>query len=66
VVVGKNIRESCILAVYLEESARLQVEAMKLGEPKFVDQDEAERIARRIFKPTSTERAWEHYANQAI
>jgi ribulose-5-phosphate 4-epimerase/fuculose-1-phosphate aldolase len=66
VVVGKNIRESCILALYLEESARLQVEAMKLGEPKFVSQPEAERIAKRTFKPDSTERAWEHFANQAI
>jgi ribulose-5-phosphate 4-epimerase/fuculose-1-phosphate aldolase len=66
VVVGKNIRESCILALYLEESARLQVEAMKLGEPKFVSQSEAERIAKRTFKPASTERAWEHFANQAI
>jgi ribulose-5-phosphate 4-epimerase/fuculose-1-phosphate aldolase len=58
VVVGKNIRESCILGLYLEESARLQVEAMKLGEP--------ERIAKRTFKPTSTERAWEHFANLAV
>ena len=66
VVVGKNIRESCILALYLEESARLQVEAMKLGEPKFVSQTEAERIAKRTFKPASTERAWEHFANLAI
>lgn len=64
VVVGKNIRESCILALYLEESARLQVEATKLGEPKFVSQSEAERIAKRTFKPASTERAWEHFANQ--
>jgi ribulose-5-phosphate 4-epimerase/fuculose-1-phosphate aldolase len=66
VVVGKNIRESCILALYLEESARLQIEAIKLGEPKFVSLAEAERIAKRTFKPTSTERAWEHFASQAI
>jgi ribulose-5-phosphate 4-epimerase/fuculose-1-phosphate aldolase len=36
VVVGKSIREVCMLALYLEESARLQVEALKLGKPKFV------------------------------
>ena len=61
VVVGHSIREACILALYLEESARLQVEAMKLGTPKFVARQEAERIAKRTFKPTSTERAWEHF-----
>lgn len=65
VVVGRSIREACILALYLEESARLQVEAMKLGTPNFVSQSEAERIAKRTFKPASTERAWEHFAHKA-
>jgi len=61
VVVGRSIREACILALYLEESARLQAEAMKLGAAKFIDRAEAERIARRTFKSASTERAWEHF-----
>jgi ribulose-5-phosphate 4-epimerase/fuculose-1-phosphate aldolase len=61
VVVGKNIPEVCILALYLEESARLQTEAMKLGAPRFLSREEAERVARRTFKPASTERAWEHF-----
>jgi ribulose-5-phosphate 4-epimerase/fuculose-1-phosphate aldolase len=65
VVVGHSIREVCMLALYLEESARLQVEAMKLGDPKLVSQTEAERIARRTFKPASTERAWEHFLHKA-
>jgi hypothetical protein len=34
---------------------------MKLGEPRFIDAKEAERVARRTFKPASTLRAWEHY-----
>ena len=66
VVVGQSIREACILALYLEESARLQVEALKLGTPKFVSRQEAERIAKRTFKPASTERAWEHYKFVAL
>jgi ribulose-5-phosphate 4-epimerase/fuculose-1-phosphate aldolase len=65
VVVGRSVRETCILALYLEESARLQVEAIKLGEPKFVTPEEAERIDKRTFKPTSTERAWAHFVNKA-
>ena len=65
VVVGRSVREVCILALYLEESARLQVEAMKLGEPRFVPSQEAERIAKRTFKPASTERAWAHFASKA-
>jgi ribulose-5-phosphate 4-epimerase/fuculose-1-phosphate aldolase len=61
VVVGKTIPEVCILALYLEESARLQTEAMKLGAPRFLSAEEAERVAKRTFKPTSTARAWEHF-----
>ncbi len=61
IVVGRSIREACILALYLEESARLQAEAMKLGPAKFIDRAEAERIAQRTFKSASTERAWEHF-----
>jgi ribulose-5-phosphate 4-epimerase/fuculose-1-phosphate aldolase len=61
VVVGGSIPEVCMLSLYLEESARLQAEAMKLGDPQFMSREEAERIARRTFKPASTERAWEHF-----
>ena len=62
VVVGQSIREVCMLALFLEESARLQNEATRLGTPMFMERDEAERIAKRTFKPTSVERAWEHFA----
>jgi ribulose-5-phosphate 4-epimerase/fuculose-1-phosphate aldolase len=62
VVVGQSIREVCMLALFLEESARLQTEAIRLGTPMFMDRDEAERIAKRTFKPTSVDRAWEHFA----
>ncbi|HWH76350.1 MAG TPA: class II aldolase/adducin family protein [Candidatus Binatus sp.] len=62
VVVGQSIREVCMLALFLEESARLQAEAMRLGAPLFMERDEAEKIAKRTFKPTSIERAWDHFA----
>jgi ribulose-5-phosphate 4-epimerase/fuculose-1-phosphate aldolase len=62
VVVGRSIREVCVLALFLEESARLQTDAMRLGTPMFLERDEAERIAERTFKPTSVERAWDHFA----
>ena len=61
IVVGRSIPEVCILSLYLDESARLLVEAMKLREPQYLTREEAERIARRTFKPESTLRAWEHF-----
>lgn len=65
VVAARSVREACVLALYLEESAHLQVEAMKIGAPKFITPEEAERIAKRTFKPASTERAWEHFKAKA-
>jgi 3-hydroxy-2-methylpyridine-4,5-dicarboxylate 4-decarboxylase len=62
VVVGQSIREVCMLALFLEESARLQTEALRLGTPMFMERDEAQRIANRTFKPASVDRAWEHFA----
>jgi ribulose-5-phosphate 4-epimerase/fuculose-1-phosphate aldolase len=62
VVVGQSIREVCMAALFLEESARLQGEAMRLGTPMYLERDEAEKIAKRTFKPTSVERAWDHFA----
>ena len=61
IVVARSIPEACVLSLYLEESARLQAEAMKLGEPKYMSREEAERVARRTFKLESTVRAWEHF-----
>jgi len=62
VVVGQSIREVCMLALFLEESARLQAEAMRLGTPMFMERDEAEKIANRTFKPAAIDRAWNHFA----
>ncbi|MCH8054789.1 MAG: class II aldolase/adducin family protein [Deltaproteobacteria bacterium] len=65
IVVGRSIPEVCILSLYLEESVRLQVEAMKLGDAQYLSQEEAERISHRTFKPESTLRAWEHFKRKA-
>lgn len=61
VVVGSSIPEVCFLALCLEESARLQTEAMRLGEPLYLSAEEAEHISKRTFKPASIARAWEHF-----
>jgi len=34
---------------------------MKLGEPRYIGREEAERIARSTFKAASTQRAWDHF-----
>src|SRR5262245_6119740 len=66
VVAGESIREVGMLGLFLEESARLQGEAMRLGAPMFIERDEAEKIAKRTFKPTSVERAWNHFVAKCV
>ena len=35
---------------------------MRLGTPLFTEHDEAEKIAKRSFKPSYVERAWDNFA----
>lgn len=51
VVVGATIPEVCMLSLYLEESARLQAEALRLRDPDYLTREEAERIARSTLSP---------------
>src|SRR4029078_11682139 len=62
VVVGQSVREVCMLALFLEESARLQAEATKLGTPMFIERDDAQKSAKRSFKHASLTSCLGHFA----
>jgi ribulose-5-phosphate 4-epimerase/fuculose-1-phosphate aldolase len=53
VVVGQSIREVCMLSLFLEESSKMQAEAMRLGTPMFIEHEESEKIAKRTFNTNS-------------
>lgn len=58
--VGNGLREACLRAIFLEESARLNVLASWLGEPAAFTGDEMTRRSRWFADETA--RAWEYYA----
>jgi ribulose-5-phosphate 4-epimerase/fuculose-1-phosphate aldolase len=63
-VVGKNIRHAVYISVYLEVNARLQAQAMDMGEIKFLTPGEIDKVAERTG-PYGINRAWENWCRRA-
>jgi HCOMODA/2-hydroxy-3-carboxy-muconic semialdehyde decarboxylase len=65
VVAGASVREAVFTAVYLQVNARLQLDALRLGEPRYLSPGEVERATKRQFSPLALDRAWEHWRLRA-
>lgn len=65
VVVGKNLREIVMAAIYMERNARLQIAAMALGEVTYLTDGEIERTGEMLCTPVASDRAWGCWANRA-
>jgi ribulose-5-phosphate 4-epimerase/fuculose-1-phosphate aldolase len=63
-VVGRSVRHAVFVAVYLEVGAKLQMQAMVLGEIKFLSGGEIDKIVERLNDYTLN-RAWENWARRA-
>jgi len=65
VVVGASIRQAVFTAIYLQVNARLQMDALRLGEPRYLSPGEVEHATRRQFSPLALDRAWEYWRLRA-
>jgi len=65
VVVGATIKHAVMTAVYTQVNARLQIEAMRLGEPKFLTAGEIEAMTKRQSTPLAGDRAWDWWRARA-
>ena len=63
-VAGKDIRHAVYVAVYLEVNARLQKQAMDMGEIKFLTGGEVVKVASRTGS-YGINRAWENWCRRA-
>jgi ribulose-5-phosphate 4-epimerase/fuculose-1-phosphate aldolase len=63
-VAGKTIRLAVYISVYLEVNARLQKQAMDMGEVKFLTAGEVDKVAERTG-PYGINRAWENWCRRA-
>jgi ribulose-5-phosphate 4-epimerase/fuculose-1-phosphate aldolase len=63
-VVGNTIRQAVFISVYLEVNAKLQMQAMAMGDIKFLTPGEVDKIMERTG-PYSINRAWENWCRRA-
>src|SRR5207245_9010691 len=63
-VAGRSIRHAVYISVYLEVNARLQKQAMDMGEVKFLTDGEVDKVASRTGA-YGINRAWEHWCRRA-
>lgn len=64
-VLGKDIMEATIRAIYLEESAMLQFKARQIGQPIYFSEEEVHQRGNQLLEPSHIRRAWEHYKKGA-
>src|SRR5205807_1625452 len=64
VVVGKSLREAVFISIYLELNAHLQMQAMAMGEVKFLSRGEVDKVIGRTSAFT-VDRAWEYWCRRA-
>ncbi len=65
-IVGSDVMQACLRAIFLEESAALQLEALRAGEPCFLTPDEIQARGRQLLGSAHILRAWEHYKHEAL
>jgi ribulose-5-phosphate 4-epimerase/fuculose-1-phosphate aldolase len=65
VVVGMNVKESVMNAVYMQVNARMQMQAMQMGTPDYLNPAEIEKCIARQMSPLAMDRAWEYWALRA-
>jgi ribulose-5-phosphate 4-epimerase/fuculose-1-phosphate aldolase len=69
-VADADVRRAIVVACFLEEAARLQLEALAAAggdaaRLRFYDAEEADRLRDELDTPASMGRAWEHYSTLA-
>jgi HCOMODA/2-hydroxy-3-carboxy-muconic semialdehyde decarboxylase len=65
VVAGRNIKEAVMVAVYLETNARLQMQCLLLGTPKYLSEGEIALGMKQFVGELAIDRAWEYWAIRA-
>jgi HCOMODA/2-hydroxy-3-carboxy-muconic semialdehyde decarboxylase len=64
-VVGRSVRDAVRIAVYLMVNARLQTEAMRLGDVTFLSEGEIVKTAEMSASPLASDRIWEYWTRRS-
>jgi ribulose-5-phosphate 4-epimerase/fuculose-1-phosphate aldolase len=63
-VVGKDLQEALLGAIYLEEAMRMDYVTHQMGQPDYLSEEEATMITGQIYKQRSQDKAWNHYVDK--
>jgi ribulose-5-phosphate 4-epimerase/fuculose-1-phosphate aldolase len=61
IVAGGSIEECCISALWAEKAARVQHQAMLVGEPQLYSEEEVAKVRRQVIDGKAFQRAWNYY-----
>jgi len=65
VVGGDTIKQAVMIAIYLEANAKLQMQALQLGDPRYMTSGEIDLCSERITGELAIDRAWEYWTIRA-
>jgi len=63
-VVGLNVQQAAVTAIYLEETAKLTYRARCIGTPICFTDEEVGRLSEYVSKENSFNRAWDYYVGR--
>ena len=66
VVVGEDLKTVCTSLFYLNEASKLQIEAMKIGTPRFLSKEEILLLAEKVLNPGTVQRVWEYLTDGVV
>lgn len=64
IVVGPNLKQAAVTAIYLEETAKLTYRSRCIGTPIGFTDEEVARLLDYIPKENSFNRAWDYYVGR--
>ncbi len=62
-VAEQDVRRACVLALWLEEAADLQLRAMSAGKPRYFTREEMEEMYPQVSQKSVADRAWEYFSS---
>ena len=65
-VAAHSIKEAVLTAIYTQVNAKLQLQAMPLGDVRYLSEEELGLTPETLVGPLAMERAWEYFARRAV
>jgi ribulose-5-phosphate 4-epimerase/fuculose-1-phosphate aldolase len=65
VVTGTSIERAVLTAIYLQVNANVLLQALPLGAPEALSEEEIARSAEAQFSPLALDRSWEYFCQRA-